>query len=252
MAVTATLVHDPGKGWVPRWRRSGAGWSGRDPYKVNTSEVDEALGAAGLPSIGSPHPTRPGCLVDDLEYEYEAGGDGTPEKGTGVVWVSYALAQASPFQLDALAEVGFSYTEINVSGREVTARTDRTGAAVAETTIEAPSAELVLIGYYDSIAPMVSFLGLLSPLPRINANTLTLPPPYGVGGSLTVQPRQLLPRGVRVQNAAEGKLRIEFVFGYGAAGWMDHVWRRTAADGTPTGATVTSQMYDQVNYSVFW
>jgi hypothetical protein len=169
-----------------------------------------------------------------------------------VVWVNYAATQASSFQLDAIAEVGFSYTEINISSREVTARTDRTGAAVAETTIEAPSAELVIIGFYDSIGPMNTFLGLLSPLPRINSNPLTLPPPYGVGGSLSIQPRQLLPRGVRVQNASDAKLRIEFVFGYGAAGWMDHVWRRVAADGTPTGAVVTSQMYEQTNYSDFW
>lgn len=234
--LTATPIFDAILGFAPTWSRDASGYTGRTPYRVNTSEPDLALAAPGLPAIGGSHPSLPGVLCRSLGAQYVGGGDNeVPPSGWSAVWAEWATPSSSTGPFDP--QDGDAYTEFTVSVGQSRIRQDAAGAPLFEdASKEAAQAELVVRRFASDLSLISAFLGVIN---RGNSNALTIPPIFGLGAGLAVLPRQLLARTFETRAVRGGLIELRFRFGFGQPGWYDVTQVRVDANGQPTGPATT-------------
>ncbi len=245
MALTAVPIFDSELGLVPTWQRNTGGYSGRTPYRVNTSEPDLALTAPGLPAIGDAHPSLAGALCRGLSYQYIGGGDNeVPACGWCAVWAEWATVSSSTGPFDP--QDGDSYTEFAVSVGQARVRQSATAQPLyEEASKEAAQSELIVRRYASNLDLISAFISVIN---RGNTNALLLPPIFGLGSGLNVSPRQLLARSFETRTVRDGLVEIRFRYGFGQAGWYDVAQVRLDANGQPTGPATIFNVQGDVAY----
>jgi hypothetical protein len=231
----------------PRFSRGANGISATVPYRVNTSECDMAVQAPNLPAPGTPHPTIAGSVVTGIEAEYVSGGDTGPGN-TGNGWcrvvVTYGPLVTAWGPADQ-AVSGSAYSEIGVSSGQTTVRTDIEGVPIgADVSAEASSAELIIHAFRNNMNWLAPASLILN---KGNQNTVTAPPLYGQGGSITILPETILLRSFSARAVREGLIEVSYVFGIGATKWYYARGWTVDADGLP-GDPFEKDVQGKVNY----
>lgn len=239
MPATATLKFSAAEGYAPEGTRSIQGDSRRVPYLVDDSEIESALMADGLPQIGAEHPTDPSLVVRSLTWQYYG-------YKSSIVWANY-----EPQNNDSLsftAQENDTYSEFVINSREVTVTTAANGSAIPQATIELPSAELLIHSFVTSFAAIRVWMGVVSPIPKINNNRFTIPLAWGLPGRFSIDERQCLARPPEITRIRTGLCRITYRMGYGEPGWMDARYRVVNGDGVAQGEVVVKALYDEAAF----
>lgn len=241
--ATATEIFDYSRNYGPIFRKERTGHRGFRCFESLCGTVEEALSATGLPAIGSPHPTLSSCFCVSYEPDFLGGAHGAGTAPWFVIRVNYEPATRANF--DIKAEEHDCFSEFETAVAEAPARFDVSLNFVPETTKEEGRSEIAVHSYKTSMAWLAAFHAIQG---RSNSNTVTIPAPWGIGGSFNVAPDTLLARTYAVTTVRSGLIRVTFRFGIGDAKWHWYRWRTENTQGLP-GVLNISDIQGSTNYN---
>ena len=218
---------------------------------MNTSEADLALGALGLPLLGSAWSTNiPNLLVSSRKTSPIGGRDDNNRRGHTLVELEYA----DPTWSDAvLPQVDYAYSTVTTSTQTLQVIADAAGNATPPLSREKNLMEIRVTAYKSSFGAIASFVNILN---KINSNPVTFPPIRGFAdGVVTAAAGQLLARGFELREKRTGVCEITYTFGYGPTNSFRAEYRNQDADGNATGPVIYADVQGSIAYpsaGVLW
>lgn len=238
------------RGFYPRVSVRSDGVYVQRYFRVDTDDPEQSLFAMGLPKIGDSHPAYQDSFVVAIDTEPLGGTDTATQRGWHMLTVRYEPIKVST--IDAIAQPGYAFTQINASTGGQTIRFAVDGITkIPQYVREADQVELIVTAYHTNTAWLQAHFAIRN---KVNSNSVTVPEVLGLPGTgFTVPARQLLARAPRMSSVNRQVMRVEFPFLYNQEHLLD--WQEEDEAGNPTGPRHHDQIYEEVAYpmpGVLW
>ena len=256
---TATLCTS--EGLAPRVEEDAAGLAVVVHYDIDTGDEILALGAAGLPALGSAYSAQyPLAVALRRSIEYQ-GGSNDPATGLGG-WCRARIEYAPPGTLGKIVPTSGglpqTYSEFGVQSDSITVYNppddlggqpgpplpplnNGRGANRQRTTVSVQ----VHVFKPLSFEPLQLLQFVLAYRDTTNAAQISLPPLLGTFSPLSIEPGQALYSGGTISRQGNS---IEIVHTIRLAEDFLERWQHERADGSPTGPILTGKAYPEA----FW
>lgn len=243
-----------------RLSRTSKGWEGRSVWRVDTADEYAALSATGLPVIGTAYPggLPANLLASRIEPGHMGGANGGGSVGWTRVEVTYQSQGASSSSTPVVPQSGVGYCDCEIGVQQITTYTavNAAGVPVASSDLiaggegapkDVAQCILRIVRYYTPAALTGSLLNSwLAIVSTINNATVDTPPLLGEGGTLTFAAGELRYRAPRIEKVGD-LIQVTHEIVASPTG-HDYKWATVAANGTATGATVTSKIYPDATW----